>query len=768
MRNTTPSNSRRPGDGRSRKNGRRSRGTDAQRLTWDSPSSRQHRPDRSSRQSETGAERSSHQSGRPSFDDVAHRDSSRPRSTAGDSRANQAPRASEQYVREQRPQARAARGSRPTDEDRSSGVRGAGDFSNAADVGKKDAGTRHARRARGTRVTSAGPDDGRRGSGSNRGGVGAFPRGRRFGLNRWTQWWQRSGSAARSAAGGSFTTRLRKFLPGIAATHVSVIGVIIAVALIILLALDLSFVAAPATIASLWLTFNLAPLSMSSADLGLLPLLPALGYALWIALRIRSVVRERISVSDVRMLVGCSLAVPILLTLTALAMLWDAQPVLPVSVPSVWMSVLSTFALNALAIIFGMGKRLWRALLRFYGMPQWPVDAVRLGMAFLAAMGGIGALVVIVSLVAHWSAFTDAYSIASGVGGRIGLTLLWIGYFPNMALAAASVLAGAEANFGAAQVSLFTATRTELPPVPVLAAVPGDVFPGASVGLFIPAAVAILVYRRFLSQRRVVVSPYGTVGVAALSAGIVGMVVAWLNSGVVGAYGWSGPSPWLTGAVAAGWMFAVGVVTMAVIGIHRGRSTSAREVIASDRGGTRATDTIKGDQHTVEQDDVAAPRGDERAATRRIESENGQSDGDELDVNSGSNAGKTSDVDSEPADSKADMDSGPADSAPDDHSDNGGSEDRDGKNIPDGKAGNTFSQDDPRVAEVDDAEEAEVEPDTPALAPEAEQRETDPAEPKQSESADNDITETDSDSGSSADRTSAGGSSGGGTSDDPR
>ena len=433
VRNTTPSNSRRPGDGRSRKNGRRSRGTDAQRLTWDSPSSsRQHRPDRSSRQSETGAERSSHQSSRPSFDDVAHRDSSRPRSTAGDSRANQAPRASEQYVREQRPQARATRGSRRTDEDRASRVRGAGGLDNAAAVGKKNA---SARGTRGARATGAGPDDGRRGSGNNRGAAGASPRGRRFGLNRWTQWWQRSGSAARSAAGGSFTTRLRKFLPGIAATHVSVIGVIIAVALIILLALDLSFVAAPATIASLWLTFNLAPLSMSGADLGLLPLLPALGYTLWIALRIRSVVRERISVSDVRMLVGCSLALPILLTLTALAMLWDAQPVLPVNVPSVWMSVLSTFALNALAIVFGMGKRLWRALLRFYGVPQWPVDAIRLGIAFLAAMGGIGALVVIVSLVAHWSAFTDAYSIASGAGGKIGLTLVWVAYFPNMALA---------------------------------------------------------------------------------------------------------------------------------------------------------------------------------------------------------------------------------------------------------------------------------------------------------------------------------------------
>lgn len=754
MRNTTPSNSRRPGDGRSRKNGRRSRGTDAQRLTWDSPSSsRQHRPDRSSRQSETGAERSSHQSSRPSFDDVAHRDSSRPRSTAGDSRANQAPRASEQYVREQRPQARATRGSRRTDEGRASRGRSAGDLDSAAAVGKKNAG---ARGARGARATSAGPDDGRQGSINNRGAAGASPRRGRFGLNRWTQWWQRSGSAARSAAGGSFTTRLRKFLPGIAATHVSVIGVIIAVALIILLALDLSFVAAPATIASLWLTFNLAPLSMSGADLGLLPLLPALGYALWIALRIRSVVRERISVSDVRMLVGCSLAVPILLTLTALAMLWDAQPVLPVNVPSVWMSVLSTFALNALAIIFGMGKRLWRALLRFYGMPQWPVDAFRLGMAFLAAMGGIGALVVIVSLIAHWSAFTDAYSIASGVGGKIGLTLLWIAYFPNMALASASVLAGAEANFGAAQVSLFTATRAELPPVPVLAAMPGDVFPAAWLGLFIPAAVAILVYRRFLSQRRVVVSPYGTVGVAALSAGIVGMVAAWLNSGVVGAYGWSGPNPWLTGAVAAGWMFAVGVITMAVIGIRRGRNASPREVSASDRGGTREVDAAKGDRHSAEQDSAAESRDDDNPAAQRVESADGESAvddhvaGDKSDADIESNVGNKADADNESGDGEPGDDS-------DDGDDDGSSEDSDEENTADGKVKGKSSYSGARETEAVDAKKTEVEA----------------SEAEQSDSADSDTAETENDSepsagGSSQDGTSHDGTSQGGTTDDPR
>lgn len=745
MRNTTPSNSRRPGDGRSRKNGRRSRGTDAQRLTWDSPSSsRQHRPDRSSRQSETGAERSSHQSSRPSFDDVAHRDSSRPRSTAGDSRANQAPRASEQYVREQRPQARATRGSRRTDEGRASRGRSAGDLGSAAAVGKKNAG---ARGARGARATSAGPDDGRQGSINNRGAAGASPRRGRFGLNRWTQWWQRSGSAARSAAGGSFTTRLRKFLPGIAATHVSVIGVIIAVALIILLALDLSFVAAPATIASLWLTFNLAPLSMSGADLGLLPLLPALGYALWIALRIRSVVRERISVSDVRMLVGCSLAVPILLTLTALAMLWDAQPVLPVNVPSVWMSVLSTFALNALAIVFGMGKRLWRALLRFYCMPQWPVDAFRLGMAFLAAMGGIGALVVIVSLIAHWSAFTDAYSIASGVGGKIGLTLLWIAYFPNMALASASVLAGAEANFGAAQVSLFTATRAELPPVPVLAAMPGDVFPAAWLGLFIPAAVAILVYRRFLSQRRVVVSPYGTVGVAALSAGIIGMVAAWLNSGVVGAYGWSGLNPWLTGAVAAGWMFAVGVITMAVIGIRRGRNASPREVNASDRGGTREVDATKGDRHSAEQDSAAESRDDDNPAAQRVESADGESAvddqvaGDESDADSESNVGNKADADDDS----------------DDGDDDGSSEDSDEENTADGKVKGKSSHSGARETEAVDAKETEVEA----------------SEAEQSDSDDSDTAETENDSepsagGSSQDGISHDDTSQGGRTDDPR
>ena len=362
----------------------------------------------------------------------------------------------------------------------------------------------------------------------------------------------------------------------------------------------------------------------------------------------------------------------------------------------------------------------------------------------------------IVSLIAHWSAFTDAYSIASGVGSKIGLTLLWIAYFPNMALASASVLAGVEANFGAAQVSLFTATRAELPPVPVLAAMPGDVFPAAWLALFIPAAVAILVYRRFLSQRRVVVSPYGTVGVAALSAGIVGMVAAWLNSGVVGAYGWSGPNPWLTGAVAAGWMFAVGVITMAVIGIRRGRSASPREVNVSERGGSREADATKGDRHSAEPDAAAESRDDDKPVAQRAESAEDESAGDDQV------AGEESNVDDEPnVGDKSDADNESADRGSD--GDEGGSEDSDEENTSDGKAKDESSHGDALESEADEVKETEREADTTALASEAEQ----------TESADSDTTETDNDSessagGSSQDGTSYDASPQGGTTDDPR
>ena len=283
--------------------------------------------------------------------------------------------------------------------------------------------------------------------------------------------------------------------------------------------------------------------------------------------------------------------------------------------------------------------------------------------------------------------------------------------------------------------------------MPVLAAMPGDVFPAAWLGLFIPAAVAILVYRRFLSQRRVVVSPYGTVGVAALSAGIIGMVAAWLNSGVVGAYGWSGLNPWLTGAVAAGWMFAVGVITMAVIGIRRGRNASPREVNASDRGGTREVDATKGDRHSAEQDSAAESRDDDNPAAQRVESADGESAvddqvaGDESDADSESNVGNKADADDDS----------------DDGDDDGSSEDSDEENTADGKVKGKSSHSGARETEAVDAKETEVEA----------------SEAEQSDSDDSDTAETENDSepsagGSSQDGISHDDTSQGGRTDDPR
>ncbi|MDU7504190.1 MAG: hypothetical protein E7K68_07640, partial [Corynebacterium kroppenstedtii] len=207
---------------------------------------------------------------------------------------------------------------------------------------------------------------------------------------------------------------------------------------------------------------------------------------------------------------------------------------------------------------------------------------------------------------------------------------------------------------------------------------------------------------------------------AALSAGIVAMVAAWLNSGVVGAYGWSGPTPWLTGAVAAGWMFAVGVITMAVIGIRRGRSTSPREVNGSERGGSRE----------AEQDDSVASRADEKPTTQRVESADGESAGEESDADDESNVGDKSDAENESAVSESDDDDGDNES---------GIEDSGEEDTADGKANGESNHDDAPEPEADDAKKTG---DTTALASKAVQPETDSAESKHTESADNHTTES--------------------------
>ena len=364
----------------------------------------------------------------------------------------------------------------------------------------------------------------------------------------------------------SIMARVRRFLPSTAISYGVVVACVIAVAMVTLLVAGESMVALPATIASFWLVLNAAPVHMSGVELSAQPFALPLLLGGWIAMRLRQQVRERISLNDVRVITGLSLLIPLLLSFTALAMIKDAEPVLPVATPGLWDVVWRTLLLHAVTIAVGFGPRLWTALLRFRGIPTWIVDAIRLAFHFCLAMWTVGAVVVLASLVIRSSQALDAFEIADTKAGVVGLVVLSLLYLPTIAFGAATVVSGAEWHFGAGSISLFSATSSQLPPLPILAAMPEHSPSFGGVGLLIPAAVAVLVVRRFLFSRPLIVSPLGTLAVSALSAGLMALVAALLTGGTVGFYGNVGADPLLAALSAMLWLGIVGLIVVAVVG----------------------------------------------------------------------------------------------------------------------------------------------------------------------------------------------------------
>ena len=364
----------------------------------------------------------------------------------------------------------------------------------------------------------------------------------------------------------SIMARVRRFLPSTAISYGVVVACVIAVAMVTLLVAGESMVALPATIASFWLVLNAAPVHMSGVELSAQPFALPLLLGGWIAMRLRQQVRERISLNDVRVITGLSLLIPLLLSFTALAMIKDAEPVLPVATPGLWGVVWRTVLLHTVTIAVGFGSRLWTALLRFRGIPTWIVDAIRLAFHFCLAMWTVGAVVVLASLVIRSSQALDAFEIADTKAGVVGLVVLSLLYLPTIAFGAATVVSGAEWHFGAGSISLFSATSSQLPPLPILAAMPEHSPSFGGVGLLIPAAVAVLVVRRFLFSRPLIVSPLGTLAVSAVSAGLMALVTALLTGGRVGFYGDVGADPLLAALSAMLWLGVVGLIVVAVVG----------------------------------------------------------------------------------------------------------------------------------------------------------------------------------------------------------
>lgn len=352
--------------------------------------------------------------------------------------------------------------------------------------------------------------------------------------------------------------RIRRMLVTAAVPNVVIALIIMAIALGGLMLTGSPMAWWYTIVAETWMVFNLAPVSAADVHISFLPALPALILAAVVAVRVRSAVKHKVSVKDLLTLLACVLGVPVVFTIIAWLMLWDAGKVYDVSPPNLAQALLRVIVLHLAAMAAGMGWRLWRALAKRYGVPRPLVDATQIALRYLAYLAiGAAAVFAVVFLVnvSRQGEMMNDYPTISGLG-IAGLVLLSVLYIPNAIVSTAAVLVGSEFSVGEGSVSLFSAHLVPLPPLPITGGIPASAPSWAVALLIVPLGAAIY----SLYKKR---SSFQDVLVATLASAVIMLVACYLVSGDLGYYGSTGPQLWTAAGLTALWMAVVGCAVAA-------------------------------------------------------------------------------------------------------------------------------------------------------------------------------------------------------------
>lgn len=368
-------------------------------------------------------------------------------------------------------------------------------------------------------------------------------------------------------------SRLRRFLPTVLIPHGVALLLVVIVAVVALMFTATSMVNLPATIAQLWLSLNMGAVSGSGQTISVLPMLPGLLFFWAIAWRVHQAVKDRASIADLFVLLGLTVAAPLILSLVAGAMLLDASAVLNVGVPPVYW-LLRILLLHICAMFLGMGPRLWRALARRYGVPEWLVDAGTQARRFVLIFAAVATVIVVIITAVNHQAFgaTLAGYEGASIAGLIFLSLL---YLPNIVVFCMGVILGAPLSFGEASISLFSVHTVPLPPLPILAALPASAPQWGVALLVIPAVIAAWIFVKNPMRFSVNIA---TAGFAAMFIVLLGLYAG----GVLGVYNYVGLNLLIAGGMVLAYLLIVGLL---IFGIDKLRTpVPSEEIEASDDG----------------------------------------------------------------------------------------------------------------------------------------------------------------------------------------
>jgi hypothetical protein len=290
-----------------------------------------------------------------------------------------------------------------------------------------------------------------------------------------------------------------------------------------------------------------------------------LGVTTWVVAHGVPVVIAGVSVS---LLPWGAVAVPILAL--AVAGRWAARTAAPVSVRGAWVLVGSAVVAYAtvtaaaaawagLAVVPALARAVvvaaavlaavvWGPRLRG-SVPMWAATPLRAGGVAVAALIGMGAVLGAIGLVMRFDdAVAMLQALAPGIAGGIVVALLAVAYVPVLAVWGTSYLLGAGVVIGPEVIIsplLQVATPTQLPPFPLLAALPPSATPFAwalpVLGVLAGVLAGLVITRSAREEPRLVraILAVGAAGVSGLGM----LALATLASGSLGEDRLSGLGP---------------------------------------------------------------------------------------------------------------------------------------------------------------------------------------------------------------------------------
>jgi uncharacterized protein DUF6350 len=360
--------------------------------------------------------------------------------------------------------------------------------------------------------------------------------------------------------------------------------IIAAVTLLQLLIANSDMTGAPGAIASMWLGVHQVPVSIGGRELGVMPLLPVLAMVWGTARTTAAATSGQASWFVTRWVVAAALGGPLLIAAISLAVIHDAASVLTeLQTPNALRAFSGVLAVHAIGAVIGVSSRIGRRTLTASPLPTWLPDAVRAAAAGVLALFGLSGVVMVGSLVVHWSTMHDLYAITDSVFGQFSLTVLSMLYAPNVMVGTAAVAVGSSAHVGLATFSSFTVFGGDIPALPVLAAVPSPPLGPVWVALLIVAAASAVAVGQQCARRPLPLVPaVGKLIVAAAIAALAMALLGFAGGGQLGNFGDVGVEQSTFAPAVFLWFVGIGALTMVMSGGIARRPKRAKPVAAPE------------------------------------------------------------------------------------------------------------------------------------------------------------------------------------------